>query len=149
MSRSNCSVCGDDHPILGIPGGHMHEEKLCHYCWMWFAAASLQPGGPTWGRDQIGPLRWLERARAANWPDAPLLRLLLEIDPASDVGDPVFHWEEEMPGPIDRCPCCFCDICMDSTGDIHVHGPLGIDFIDHCDECSPKTDSARPSDTSG
>ena len=34
-----------------------------------------------------------------------------------------------------RCTECYCEECRGSTGDIHTHGPLGIDYIDTCDEC--------------
>ena len=35
----------------------------------------------------------------------------------------------------EHCQTCYCEICERSTGDIHTHGPLGVDFIDKCGEC--------------
>jgi len=37
---------------------------------------------------------------------------------------------------IVRCKECCCTECWGSTGDHHTHGPLGIEYIDTCDECN-------------
>jgi hypothetical protein len=42
----------------------------------------------------------------------------------------------------EQCQKCYCETCGRSTGDIHTHGPLGVDFIDKCDECQGGPDGA-------
>jgi hypothetical protein len=92
-----CSVCGAENPILGILGGEMHEERLCHYCWIWFASTSLYQTGPKWGRDQVHRIRfvpqsdWRERALACDWPEPAFLSLLGE---RREEDDPTFVWSK-------------------------------------------------------